>query len=97
MKVADVATPEAFVTAKFVPSKLPLAPAGGAVNLTVTPGTGLPNASCTSTVNGTANAELISALFPDPATTVRSDAAPAVFVSEKAVAVPTPGADAVTE
>jgi hypothetical protein len=57
VKTADVATPEAFVTAVLAPpAKVPLAPDGGAVNVTVTPLTGFPFASFTVATSGDANA-----------------------------------------
>jgi hypothetical protein len=63
VNVADVATPEALVTAVFTPpAKVPLAPLPGAANVTVTPLTGLFAASFTVATNGAANAVLMAAL-----------------------------------
>jgi hypothetical protein len=48
VNVTDVATPLAFVVAVFTPpANVPLAPLPGAVNVTVTPETGLLDASLT--------------------------------------------------
>jgi hypothetical protein len=54
VKVGAVATPEEFVTAVFAPpANVPDAPEmGGAVNVTVTPLSGLPPPSFTVTTNG---------------------------------------------
>jgi hypothetical protein len=63
VNVAEVATPEALVTAVLTPpAKLPLAPLPGALNVTVTPLTGLLPESFTVATNGAANAVLIAAL-----------------------------------
>jgi hypothetical protein len=71
VKIAAVATPLAFVTAVFTPpANVPLAPLPGAVNVTVTPLTGLLPASFTVACNCTANAVLIVALCGVPAVAV---------------------------
>src|SRR5690242_9286164 len=83
VNVVDVATPLALLTAVFVPVNVPLAPLGGAVNVTTTPLTGLFPASVTVATNGAANAVLTAALCPEPLVTTTLAAGPAVFVSEK--------------
>src|SRR5947207_2167653 len=85
------------VVAVFTPpAKLPLAPVPGALNVTVTPATGLPPASFTVATSGAANAVLIVALCGVPLVAVMLAAAPAVFVSEKSAGVATPATLAVT-
>src|SRR5947207_3268804 len=80
-----------FVCAAVAPpATLPLAPLPGAVNVTVTPATGLPPASFTVATSGAANAVLIVALCGVPLVAVMLAAAPAVFVSEKSAGVATP-------
>lgn len=94
-----VATPLAFVAAVTVvtlPVKLPLAPVVGAVNVTVTPLTGLLPASFTVACRAVANAVLTGALCPDPAVAAMLAAAPAVFVRLKLAGVATPATLAVT-
>lgn len=86
------ATPEAFVWALVATI---LAPLPGPAKFTVTPDTGLLNASCTVTESGLANAVFTVALWPVPEFAVTADAAPAVFVSEN-VAEVAPVTDAVT-
>ena len=78
------------------PLKLALAPVVGAVNVTVTPPTGLLPASRTVACSAVANAVLIAALCGVPAVAVTLAAAPAVLVRLKLAGVATPGADAVT-
>src|SRR5215472_6308295 len=96
VKVAEVATPLAFVVAVFTPpANVPLAPDAGGVNVTTTPLTGLPPLSVTVATNGAANAVLIVALWPEPLVALTFAAAPAVFVSEKFTVV-RPVAAAVT-
>jgi len=97
VKVADVATPLAFVVAVLTPpANVPLAPLPGAVNVTTTPLTGLFPASVTVTTRAAAKAMLTVALWPDPLVTATLAAAPAVFVSEKFAAVATPDTVAAT-
>jgi hypothetical protein len=84
VKVADVATPLAFVVAVFTPpANVPLAPLAGAVNVTKTPLTGLFPASVTVATKGAANAVLIVALCGVPLVAATFAAGPAVFVSAK--------------
>jgi hypothetical protein len=96
-KVADVATPLAFVVAVFTPpANVPLAPLVGAVNVNTTPLTGLFPESVTVATNGAPNAVLIAVLCPDPLVTATLAAGPIVLVSEKLAGVATPATDAVT-
>ena len=63
--------PAAFVTAVFAPpANVPPAPEVGPVNVTVTPGTGVPAASLTVATRGLAKTVLLAALWPDPLVTV---------------------------
>jgi hypothetical protein len=68
---------------------VPLAPAPGAVNVTLTPGTALFPASVTVAAKGAANAVLIVALCGVPLVAVTLAAAPGVFVSAKFAEVKT--------
>ena len=84
VKTPEVATPFAPVVAVFPPgAKVPLAPAAGGVNVTMTPLTGLPPLSVTVATNGAAKAVLIVVLWPDPVVAVTFAAAPAVLVIAK--------------
>ena len=97
VKIADVATPEALVVAVFTPpANVPLAPLPGAVNVTVTPLTGLLLESFTVACSWVANAVLIVALCGVPLVAAIEAAAPAVFVSAKFAGVATPATVAVT-
>jgi len=97
VNTAEVATPEALVTAVFTPpANVPLAPLPGAVNVTVTPLTGLPPESVTVATNGAAKAVLMVVVCPDPLVAAMDAAGPAVFVNAKFAGVATPGAAAVT-
>lgn len=97
VKVAEVATPEEFVTAVFFPpANVPLAPDGGAVNVTVTPGTGLPPTSVTVADSGLTNAVFTGALCPEPPVAVMVWGGPGVFVNAKDTGAATPGAEAPT-
>jgi hypothetical protein len=93
------ATPDAFVATVIVAVlllKTPDAPVPGAVNVTLTPETGLLPASLTVTASALAKAVLIVAdCGVVPAFTVITTAAPAVLVSEKFTVV-SPVAAAVT-
>ena len=93
------AMPEAFVATVIVFVELlntPEAPAPGAVNVTLTPGTGLVPASLTVTARAFAKAVFtVADCGVVPAFAVIVDGAPAVFVSEKLTGV-TPVAEAVT-
>jgi hypothetical protein len=93
------ATPWALVNTVMVAVlllKVPDDPAPGAVNVTLTFGTGLFPASFTVTASALAKAVLIAAdCGVVPAFAVMEDGAPTVFVSEKFTVV-TPVAAAVT-
>ena len=87
-----------MVTAAAV-DKLPnlaVAPVEGAVNVTVTPLTGLPPESLTVACNAVPKTPLIVALCGVPAVAVMLDAAPTVLVRLKLAFVPTPDTFAVT-
>src|SRR5271166_2959501 len=97
VNTAEVATPEALVIAVFTPpAKAPLAPLPGAVNVTVTPLTGLPPESLTVATSGAPKAVLIVAFCGVPLAAVIDAAAPALLVSAKFAAVATPVTLAVT-
>src|SRR5450631_151546 len=100
VKGAD-AIPEALVTTTMVVVLLlnkPEGPAPGAVNVTLTPGTGLLPASRTVTDSGFANAVLIVALCGVvPGLAVIDTAAPTVLVRLNAAGVTTPTTLPVTE
>jgi hypothetical protein len=82
VNTADVATPLLLVVAVFTPpANVPLAPVAGAVNVTVTPDTGLPPLSFTVATSGAPNAVLIAALCGVPLVAVTLAGDPAVFVS----------------
>ena len=76
VNTVDVATPLAFVVAVLLPAKLPLAPLAGAVNVTVTPCTGLPPLSFTVATSAAANAVLMAALCGVPPVAVIDAAVP---------------------
>jgi hypothetical protein len=76
--------------------KLPLAPLAGAVNVTVTPPTGLFPASFTIACSCIANAVLIVALCGVPAVEVIETGAPAVLVKGKVAGFASPPAVAET-
>jgi hypothetical protein len=78
------------------PAKVPLAPLDGAVNITLTPGTGWPLASLTVTFSGVGSAVLTIERCGVPAFTVIDAASLGSFVSEKLAGVPAPATDAVT-
>jgi len=98
VNTADTATPLALVTAVLIPpANVPLAPVcAGAVNVTVTPETGLLLASFTVACSVLANAVLIVALCGVPLVAVTLAGVPEVFVREKLAAVATPGTAAAT-
>ena len=97
VNTADVATPLAFVVTVFTPpAKLPLAPVAGAVNVTVTPCTGLPPLSFTVATSAAANAVLMAALCGVPLVAVIDAAVPAVLVNAKLAEVVTPATVAAT-
>ena len=98
VKIAEVATPLAFVTAVFTPpANVPLAPVcAGAVNVTVTPESGLLLASFTVACSAVANAVPIVALCGVPPVAVIVAAAPALLVRAKLAEVATPETEAAT-
>src|SRR5260221_516857 len=84
--------PEALVVAVFTPpAKVPLAPLDGAVNVTVTPLTGLLKGSFTVACSCVANAVLIVALCGVPAVAVMLDGLPATPTAALNVANPAVG------
>jgi hypothetical protein len=93
----EVATPAAFVTAVLTPpAKLPEAPLAGAVNVTVTPLTGLPPASVTLAASGLAKVVLMVEVCGVPLVATIDEDVPAVLVSAKLALPPTPGTVATT-
>lgn len=95
--VAEIAIPEEFVTAVlFPPANVPLAPDGGAVNVTVTPGTRFPPTSVTVADNGLPNAVLIFAPCPEPPLALMVAGAPTRFVKTNTALAVTPGTEATT-
>jgi hypothetical protein len=96
VNTAAVATPLVLVVAVFTPpANVPLAPDTGAAKVTTTPPTGLPNASVTVAWRFVAKGVPTAALCGVPAVAAIFTAPPAVFV-RLYVAVPVPGAVAVT-
>ena len=93
-----VASPLLFVVAVIVasPPHLPVAPLDGAVNVTVTPLTGLLEASRTTALKFVAKALPTCALCGVPAVAVTLAAGPAVLVKAKFAGVATPDAVADT-
>ena len=97
MKTAEVATPDAFVTAVFTPpANVPLAPLPGAANVTVTPLSRLLPASLTVADSAVPKAVFTVALCETPPVTVMLAGAPAVLVRLKLAGVATPTTVAVT-
>src|ERR1700752_4937675 len=98
VNTTEVATPLALVTAVFTPpANVPLAPVcAGAVNVTVTPETGLLLASFTVAWSAVVNAVLIVAVCGVPAVAVIAAAAPALLVRAKLAAVAPPDTVAAT-
>ena len=98
VRVGAVATPLLLVVAVAVnePLKFALAPEPGAVNVTVTPLTGLLDASRTVACRAVANAVLIAVLCGVPAVAVIVAAVAVVLVRLKLAGVGTPMTDAVT-
>ena len=92
MRAEAAATPLELVTAVAVNEdpNTALAPVDGAMNVTVTPLTGLPPASTTVTCSGVANAVPIVVLCVVPAVGVMLDGAPVVVVRLKLAAVVKP-------
>ena len=84
VRVAEVATPEAFVTAVWtLPANVALAPEVGALNVTVTPATGLFEGSVTVTTKGAPNAVFVFVLWPVPLVAVSVRTGGATFVRKK--------------
>lgn len=83
----DVAWPSDPVVTIAGPANVALAPEAGAVNVTVTPDTGLPPASFTTATSGLPKGVLTFALCPLPLTTVMLAADPAVLVKENEAGV----------
>ena len=99
VNVDVVAIPLEFVVALRVAelfANVPLAPLPGAVNVTVTPLTGLPPASFTVACSAVANAALMVALCPEPAVAVTLAAPPVKLVKLKLAGLATPPTLAVT-
>ncbi len=99
VNVDAVARPLLLVVAVAVfnpPVKVPLVPLAGAVNVTVTPLTGLLLASLTVAASAVAKLVLTVALCEAPPVAVILAAAPAVLVRLKLAGVPTPDTVAVT-
>jgi hypothetical protein len=72
------------------PVNVPLAPLGGAVNITATPLIGLPFASVTVTSKGIANAVSVAALCGVPHVVVTEAGVLVIFVESVALAVVEP-------
>jgi hypothetical protein len=99
VNVGAVATPLLLVVAVVVfnpPVNVPLAPLAGAVNVTVTPLTGLLLASFTVAAMAVPKLVLTAALCEAPPVAVMLAGVPAVLVRLKLAAVATPDADPVT-
>ena len=92
MRVGAVATPLALVVAVAVanPPTVALAPDAGAVNVTVTPLTGLLFASLTVACSGIVNALLTVALCGVPAVATMLAGGAVVLVKAKLAGVDTP-------
>ena len=99
MRVGAVATPLALVVAVAVADPLNVAPApdAGAVNVTVTPLTGLLFASFTVACSGVVNALLTVALWGVPAVATMLAGGAVVLVNAKLAGVDTPVTLADTE
>src|SRR5262245_15920244 len=78
------------------PASVAEAPEAGAVNVTLTPGTGLPYWSSTTTTSGLAKAAPTVADWIEPETTVTDAGSPGVFVRLKLADDGAPAAEAVT-
>jgi hypothetical protein len=97
VNAADVATPDAFVTAVLTPpAKVPLAPVAGAANVTVTPATPFTPTSRTVATSGAANVVLIVTICPDPLVTEMDVGGATVFAMANVAGVCTPATVAVT-
>jgi hypothetical protein len=98
VKVGAVAMPDALVETVAVfnpPVKVPLAPEEGAVNVTLTFGTGLPLESLTVAVSA-AKALVIATAWGVPLVAAMTLAAPGVLVKLNGAAAVTPYTDALT-
>jgi hypothetical protein len=92
VNTAEVAIPDALVVAVFTPpAKVPAAPLAGAVNVTVTPLTGLPAEFRTVAAKGPAKAVLTLALCGVPPLAI-IDAGLAVLLTVKLYVVALDGA-----
>jgi hypothetical protein len=80
VKAGEVATPEALVFTVALPVNVPPAPDDGALNVTLTPETGLLFASFTVATNGWRKALFTGALWPPPDVAVMLPGGPEVFV-----------------
>jgi hypothetical protein len=97
VNVGEVATPDPFVVAVFIPpANVPLAPVAGGVKVTVTPPTGLLPPSTTVATNGAPKAVLMVVLCGVPLVGVIFDGGPVVFVSTKFAGDVPPGTVALT-
>jgi hypothetical protein len=83
VSAGEVAFPFASVVTVADPLNVALAPLWGAVNVTLTPGTGLPPPSLTTATNAAAKALLIWAVCPPPLTAAIEAGMGAVFASVK--------------
>ncbi len=93
VKAAATATPEALVCAVVIapsPAKVPLGPLEGAINVTVTPLTGLPFESVTVADSAVANCVVTAALCGVPPVAAIVPSGAGVFVSEKLAVPATP-------
>ena len=98
VNVIEVATPDPFVTAVFIPPKnVPLWPDAGGVNVTIAFGTGLPPESLTTATSGLENAVLISVVCGVPPTAAMENGDPGRFVNENVAGTGAPVVVAVTE
>src|SRR5205823_3830432 len=77
---ATPARPAASVTAVEPPGKLTPAPLAGPANVTLTPGTGLPNGSVTFATSRLTNPVVTVVDWPVPESAATAAAAPAVLV-----------------
>jgi hypothetical protein len=95
---AEVAIPDALVTAVFTPpAKVPLAPDGGGENVTVTPPTAVwPEFWANTTTSGAENVPLVGAVCGVPLSAERAGGMQAQLISEKLAGEEAPGTDAVT-
>jgi hypothetical protein len=97
VNTAEVATPLPFVIAVLTPpANVPLAPLPGTVNVTVTPETGLLDASLTVAWSAEPNGLPTVALCGVPPVAVMDAAVPAVLVKVKFAGDPTPATVAAT-